>query len=211
MLWLLQSRLFFNASVSTRTRLLLIQNGGDANLKIWKKRKICLFLIYFRHVSDTSCGAFVVILTQNHQIIHLFNIIEIINKFKIFKYHRIGKFSINIDLRKQDFLSAEKMSECYGFVNKDISQGLFNKNCLLVTQQTVLYYWEIIYSTKILLNMSSLFTFVKKREQSLIFFWLKKSCFLKSMLLLYFAFDVIHTGYKKIIIKIIFGWCLNRY
>ena len=29
--------------------------------------------------------AFVVTLTQNHRIIHLFNIIEILNKFKIFQ------------------------------------------------------------------------------------------------------------------------------
>ena len=29
----------------------------------------------------------VVTLIENHQIIHLFNIIEILNKFKIFKFH----------------------------------------------------------------------------------------------------------------------------
>ena len=62
--------------------------------------------------------AFVVTLTQNHRIIHLFNIIEILNKFKIFQDHRIRKFSINIDLRKVDFLSAEKISERSRFVNK---------------------------------------------------------------------------------------------
>ena len=39
---------------------------------------------------------------------HLFNIIEILNRFKIFQDHRIRKFSNNIDLRKLDFLSAEK-------------------------------------------------------------------------------------------------------
>ena len=27
---------------------------------------------------------------ENHRIIHLFKIMEILNKFKIFKYHRIG-------------------------------------------------------------------------------------------------------------------------
>ena len=48
-----------------------------------------------------------------------------------------------------------------------------------------------------------------KWEHSLIFSALKKSCFLKSMLLPNFAFDVIYTG-KKIII-IIFQRCLNRY
>ena len=42
-------------------------------------------------------GAFVATSNQNHRIIHLFNIIEILNKFKIFKYHRIRKFS-NLDV-----------------------------------------------------------------------------------------------------------------
>ena len=45
---------------------------------------------------------------ENHQIIHLFKIIKILHKFKIFQYHRIGKFINIIDLRKLDFLSAEK-------------------------------------------------------------------------------------------------------
>ena len=58
--------------------------------------------------------------TQNHLIIHLFYIIEILNKFKIFKYHQIGKFSNNIDLRKLDFLSAEIISERSRFVNKEV-------------------------------------------------------------------------------------------
>ena len=68
-------------------------------------------------------GAYVVTSSQNHRIIHLFNIIEILNKFKIFNNQRIGKFSNNIDLRKFDFLSAEKISERSRFVNKDISQS----------------------------------------------------------------------------------------
>ena len=51
---------------------------------------------------------FVVTWNENHLIIHLFKIIEILNKFKIFKYHRIVKFSNIIDLRKLDFLSEEK-------------------------------------------------------------------------------------------------------
>ena len=51
----------------------------------------------------------------------------------------------------------------------------------------------------------------KKQEWSLICSWLKKSCFLKSMLLPNFTFDVIYTGNKKFIIKIIFWRCLNRY
>ena len=46
-----------------------------------------------------------------------------LNKYEIFKYHRIQKFSNNIDLRKVDFLSAEKISEGSRFVNKDISQS----------------------------------------------------------------------------------------
>ena len=48
--------------------------------------------------------AFVVTSTQNHQIIHLFNIVKILNKYKIFQDHRIRKFSNNINLRKLDFL-----------------------------------------------------------------------------------------------------------
>ena len=52
-----------------------------------------------------------------------FYIIKILNKFKIFKYHRMGKFSNNIDLKKLDFLSEEKISERSRFVNKDILQS----------------------------------------------------------------------------------------
>ena len=55
----------------------------------WVK-KICLF--------ETATWAFVVISTQNHRIINLFNIIKILNKYKIFQDHRIRKFSNNIDL-----------------------------------------------------------------------------------------------------------------
>ena len=51
---------------------------------------------------------------------HLFNIIEILNKFKIFKYHQIKKFINIVDLRKLDFLNAEKISKRSGFVNKDV-------------------------------------------------------------------------------------------
>ena len=50
----------------------------------------------------------VVTSNENHQIIHLFKIIKIFHQFKKFEYHRIGNFSNNIDLRKHDFLSAEK-------------------------------------------------------------------------------------------------------
>ena len=63
---------------------------------------------------------------------HLFNIIEIFNKFKIFEYHRIQNFSNNVDLRKQDFLSQEKISHRSHFVNKDVSQSWFNKMILII-------------------------------------------------------------------------------
>ena len=59
-------------------------------------------------IFTTFCRAFVVTSTQNYWIIYLFDIIEILNKFKIFQDHRMIKFSNNIDLRKVDFLSAEK-------------------------------------------------------------------------------------------------------
>ena len=42
------------------------------------------------------------------------------NKYKIFKYHQIQKFSNKIDLRKLDFLSAEKISDRSLFVNKNL-------------------------------------------------------------------------------------------
>ena len=67
--------------------------------------------------------AFVVTPTQNHQIKHLFNIIQILFVFKIFQDHRIKKFDNNIDLRKVDFLSPEKINERSRFVNKDILQS----------------------------------------------------------------------------------------
>ena len=73
-------------------------NKKDYSVKIiiWilnlKVRKVAMFI-----------SAFVVTSTQNHWIIHLFNIIEILNKFKIFQDHQIRKFSNNIDLRKLDF------------------------------------------------------------------------------------------------------------
>ena len=47
----------------------------------------------------------VVTSNENHQIIHLFEIIKILNKFKILKYHRIEKFSNIIDLKKLDLFS----------------------------------------------------------------------------------------------------------
>ena len=51
-------------------------------------------------------------------IILLFNIIKKFQKFKLFEYYWIKKFSKNSDLRKQDFLSEEKISHPSCFVNK---------------------------------------------------------------------------------------------
>ena len=48
----------------------------------------------------------VVTLIENHRKIHLFKVVE------IFEDHQIVKFSNIIDLRKLDFLSEEKISEC---------------------------------------------------------------------------------------------------
>ena len=45
------------------------------------------------------------------------------NKYLTSKYHWIGKFRNNINLKKLNFLSAEKISERNCFVNKDISQS----------------------------------------------------------------------------------------
>ena len=41
------------------------------------------------------------------------------------------KFTGNTDLKKQDFLSEEKLSDRSRFVNKNVSQSWFNKNCNL--------------------------------------------------------------------------------
>ena len=53
----------------------------------------------------------IVTLNENHRIIHLFNVIEIFMKFKIFEYHQFQNFSNVIDLRKQVLLNAENISE----------------------------------------------------------------------------------------------------
>ena len=63
----------------------------------------------------------------------------------------------------------------------------------------------------ILLNQLCMTYMFSKRERSLIFSALKMSNFLKSTLLPNFIFIVIYTGNKKIVTKIIFRWCLNRY
>ena len=85
------------------------------------------------HFLICICGAFVVTSNQNHWIIHLFNIIQILNKYKIFQDHRIRKFSDNIDLRKLDFLSPEKISERTRFVNKDIMHFTYLLTYLVYT------------------------------------------------------------------------------
>ena len=56
--------------------------------------------------------------------------IEILNKLKIFEYNRIQNFSNNIDLRKQVFLSSEKISKRSCFVNKDVMQSFFCSSIL---------------------------------------------------------------------------------
>ena len=61
--------------------------------------------------------------TKEHRIILSFNIIEILNNFKIFEYQQNQKFTNNTDLRKQDFLREEKISQHSRFVNKDVSQS----------------------------------------------------------------------------------------
>ena len=73
----------------------------------------------------------IVMLTKEHQIILLFNIIKIFHKFKIFEYHQIQNFINNMDLRKQVFLSVEKISELSGPVNKDFMQSWFNNTISL--------------------------------------------------------------------------------
>ena len=68
------------------------------------------------HLLGYFCRDIVVTWIENHWIIHLFNIIEILKTFKIFKYHWIGKCINNINLRKLDFLSEEQISERSRFV-----------------------------------------------------------------------------------------------
>ena len=57
---------------------------------------------------------------EERRIILLLNIIEILKKSKIFENHLIPKLIINTDLRKQDFLSAEKIIDHSCFVNKEV-------------------------------------------------------------------------------------------
>ena len=96
---------------------------SDSSNSIQSNKKLSRFAPYLEYsrldcniewksLNNTYLNRDLVVTTiENHLIIHLFNIIEILNKFKIFKYHQIGKFINNIDLRKLDFLSEEKVSE----------------------------------------------------------------------------------------------------
>ena len=85
----------------------------------------------------------------------LFNIIEILKKHETFKYHRIGKFSNNIDLKKVDFLSAEKLLNqlcvMYLFTKRECSliflalkKSSFLKSTLLPN-----FAFDVIYTGKI--------------------------------------------------------------
>ena len=74
---------------------------------------------------------FVVASTQNHGIKHLFKIIKILNILNIFQDHRIRKFGNNIDLRKVDFLGAEKISMyvCIKFISLKHGYTFMNEKC----------------------------------------------------------------------------------
>ena len=67
--------------------------------------------------------AFVVTSTQNHPIIHLFNIIKILNKFKIFKYHRIRKFC---NWPQSDRVTSMILSRCHYLVSSMLLSSLEN-------------------------------------------------------------------------------------
>ena len=85
------------------------------------------FILFFRSSSMHSCSSLSRIrscsqisvkLIRSSSFGHVNIPLKIFNKLKIFEYHQIQNFSNNIDLRKQVFLSAEKISE--RFVNKDV-------------------------------------------------------------------------------------------
>ena len=57
-------------------------------------------IIFHSQILTMEIRELVVTLTQLNQIILLFNINEIFNKFKRFKNHRIQKFTNNTNLRK---------------------------------------------------------------------------------------------------------------
>ena len=67
----------------------------------------------------------------------MFNIIKIFKNFKIYDYHRIWNFTSNIDLRKQNFLSKEKISDHSRFLmnvkNEDIFVFKFEQSSYLIS------------------------------------------------------------------------------
>ena len=139
----------------------------------------CHYMYFIHHHSKMreNKGDLVVTSIENNWKIHLFKIIEILNKFKIFKYHWIGKFISNISLRRLDFLSEEKISE---WMNEWM-KVYFRLNSSTDFFLFFFHLWnlQVIYFMN-QLCMTYLFT---KQERSLIFSSLKKSSFLKSMLL----------------------------
>ena len=88
--------------------------------------------------------------------IHLFKIIEIFNKFKIFKYHRIGKFSNIINLRKHDFLSEEKISERSCLVN---NKNIKNNNLIIFKKVFFDDFESMLLSSLLYLSCTTLVAF----------------------------------------------------
>ena len=103
---------------------------------IWKRKKlfylICRSFFFKVLESKLLTDLFkvrdeIVTSNRNQWIIHIFNIIIILNTLKIFEDHGIRKFINIINFRKLDFLSAEKISEPSRLVNKYIMQSWFKK------------------------------------------------------------------------------------
>ena len=100
------------------------------------------------------------------------------------------------------------LNKCSGWADQSIYFILFNNYCHQAPMMKGLG----------LIDVSSVYaswtpdktTFFQKRERSLIFSSLKKSCFLKFVLLVNFLIQS-SLNWKKIIIKIIFWQYLNRY
>ena len=59
----------------------------------------------------------------NNTFLNIIELLFIISYFFQFEDHQIGNLSNNIDFRKLDFLSEEKISQCSRFVNKDVMQS----------------------------------------------------------------------------------------
>ena len=95
-----QSVVFTQLSAKQESELRFVGETNSEALSYIKSKQILKVQIW---------RAFVVTSTQNHRSIHLFNIVEILNKYKISQDHQIRKFSNYTDLRKLDFLSAETL------------------------------------------------------------------------------------------------------